>query len=67
MRDRARFAEVAREAGHSESFYVKAAREGRAVWLRHTAFKRPGAAPVGSLWAVLFDRSWARPVAWKES
>ena len=67
MRDHARFPEVDREAGHYESFYVKAARDGRAVWLRHTAFKRPGEAPVGSLWAVLFDASWERPVAWKRS
>jgi hypothetical protein len=67
MRDHARFPGVAREAGHYESFYVKAARDGRAVWLRHTAFKRPGEAAVGSLWAVLFDAGWERPVAWKQS
>jgi hypothetical protein len=67
MRDHARFPEVPRDAGHYESFYVKAARDGRAVWLRHTAFKRPGEAPVGSLWAVLYDDSWERPVAWKAS
>jgi hypothetical protein len=67
VRDHARFPEIPREAGHYESFYVKAASEGRAVWLRHTAFKRPGEAPVGSLWAVLYDASWERPVAWKQS
>jgi hypothetical protein len=67
MRDHARFPDVAPDAGHYESFYLKAARDGRAVWLRHTIFKRPGAAPVGSLWAVLFDASRPRPVAWKRS
>src|SRR3954452_10967081 len=67
MRDHARFPEIPREAGHYESFYVKAASDGRAVWLRHTAFKRPGEAPVGSLWAVLFDASWERPVAGRQS
>jgi hypothetical protein len=67
MRDHARFPDVPRQAGHYESFYLKAADAGRAVWLRHTAFKRPGEAPVGSLWAVLFDVSWERPVAWKQS
>src|SRR3954447_2613002 len=68
MRDHARFPEVPREAGHYESFYLKAASDGRAVWLRHTAFKRPGEErPVGSLWAVLWDASWDRPATWKQS
>src|SRR3954452_3559363 len=67
MRDRARFTEAAPGDGLYESFYLKAARAGRAVWLRHTAFKRPGEAVVGSLWAVLFDAGWERPVAWKQS
>lgn len=67
MRDHARFPEVPRDAGHYESFYLKAAQAGRAVWLRHTIFQRPGAEPVGSLWAVLYDASWQRPVAWKRS
>ena len=36
-------------AGHYESFYIKATRPGggRAVWIRHTVHKRPGAEPTG--------------------
>ncbi|HEX5145652.1 MAG TPA: hypothetical protein VFV85_01410 [Conexibacter sp.] len=53
----ARYPAVAQAAGHYESFYLKcgdaAARQ--ALWLRYTVHKRPGAAPVGSLWATLFD------------
>jgi hypothetical protein len=52
----ARFGEVARAAPHYESFYVKASDPGRprGVWLRYTAFKRPGEAAVGSLWCTLW-------------
>lgn len=52
-----RFPAVGPNAGHYESFYLKcgdaAARE--ALWLRYTVHKQPGEAPVGSLWATLFD------------
>jgi hypothetical protein len=53
----ARYPHVARERGHYESFYLKAADAAsrRAVWIRYTVHKRPGEAPVGSLWATLFD------------
>lgn len=53
----ARFPAVALPKGHYESWYLKAGdAEGReAVWLRYTVHKRPGAQPVGSLWATLFD------------
>jgi hypothetical protein len=53
----ARFAAVAPAAGHYESFYLKAADAAsrRALWLRYTVHKRPGAVAVGSLWATLFD------------
>jgi hypothetical protein len=53
----ARYPAVPREAGHYESFYLKAgdAASRRALWLRYTVHKRPGAEPVGSLWATLFD------------
>jgi hypothetical protein len=69
MRTRARFPDVARDAGHYESFYIKAAHpsEPRAVWIRHTVWKAPGGAAVGSLWCTLFDASWERPVAFKQS
>jgi hypothetical protein len=65
----ARFPDVPREAGHYESFYVKASHptEPRAVWIRHTVWKAPGRDAVGSLWCTLFDASWERPVAFKES
>jgi hypothetical protein len=69
MRTHARFPEVAREAGHYESFYLKAAHpsEPRAVWIRHTVWKAPGADAVGSLWCTLFDAGWERPVAFKQT
>jgi hypothetical protein len=55
--DDARFPAVDRDAGHYESFYLKCgdAASRRALWLRYTVHKAPGAAPVGSLWATLFD------------
>jgi len=69
LRTRARFAEVARDGGHYESFYIKACHpsEPRGVWIRHTVWKAPGKEAVGSLWCTLFDAGWARPVAWKET
>src|SRR5215207_915928 len=52
----ARYPAVDLDAGHYESFYLKAADAAsrRAVWLRYTVHKRPGERPVGSLWATLF-------------
>ena len=69
LRSSARFPAVDRAAGHYESFYIKAAHasEPRAVWIRHTVWKAPGEEAVGSLWCTLFDASWERPVAWKET
>lgn len=63
----ARFPQVAAEAGHYESFYVKACRPngGRGIWIRHTVHKRPGAEPNASIWFVLFDRDAAGPRATK--
>ena len=45
MRTEARFPGLDRGAGHYESFYMKATRPGggRAIWIRHTVHKRPGA------------------------
>lgn len=58
----ARFPPVGPSGGHYESFYLKcgdaAARE--ALWLRYTVHKRPGDAPVGSLWATFFDADGPR-------
>jgi hypothetical protein len=53
----ARFPAVEPAAGHYESFYLKAADAAsrRGLWIRYTVHKRPGAAPVGSLWATLFE------------
>jgi hypothetical protein len=63
----ARFPGVAAKAGHYESFYLKACRPGggRAVWIRHTVHKRPGAEPNASIWFVLFDRDRNEPRATK--
>ena len=37
------------------------------MWIRHTVWKAPGQEAVGSLWCTLFDASWERPVAWKQT
>lgn len=52
-----RFPAVPAARGCYESWYLKAgdAAGREALWLRYTVHKRPGAPPVGSLWATLFD------------
>jgi hypothetical protein len=67
LRTQARFPEIARKAGHYESFYVKAAHpaEPLGVWIRYTVHKRPGAEPTGSLWFTLFDGAADGPRACK--
>ena len=67
MRTQARFPALDREAGHYESFYIKATRPegGLGVWIRHTIHKRPGAEPTASIWFVLFDGEAASPAATK--
>jgi hypothetical protein len=66
-RTRARFPEVAPEAPHYESFYLKACRPGGGlgVWVRYTVLKPPGAPAAGSLWCTLFDADAPGPVAAK--
>lgn len=56
-RSAARFPELPLAAGHYESFYLKASHpdEPVSVWIRYTVHKRPGEAPLGSLWFTLFD------------
>jgi hypothetical protein len=65
----ARFPAVPVEAGHYESFYIKAChpQEALGVWIRYTVHKRPGALPNGSLWVTLFDRAAQGPRAHKET
>ena len=65
----ARFPAVPLEAGHYESFYLKACHpaEPLGIWIRYTVHKRPGAAPTGSLWVTLFDGSAEGPRAHKET
>jgi hypothetical protein len=67
LRTRARFPDVDTEAGHYESFYIKAASPdgGLGVWIRHTVHKRPGAEPNASIWFTLFDSEADGPVAAK--
>ncbi len=66
---KARFPAVPLEAGHYESFYLKACHpvEPLGVWIRYTVHKRPGAAPTGSLWVTLFDGGAEGPRAHKET
>ena len=67
MRTEARFPGVGREAGHYESFYLKATRPGggQAIWIRYTVHKRPDAEPSAALWLTLFDSDAAGPRAAK--
>jgi hypothetical protein len=57
LRTSARFPAVELEAGHYESFYLKAAHasEPLAIWIRYTVHKRPGQDPRGSVWFTLFE------------
>ena len=57
MIERSRFPDVAPDAGHYESWFVKgvAPEGGRAFWLRHTIHQRPGEPQTASLWLTLFD------------
>jgi hypothetical protein len=68
MRTRARFPDVAPEAGHYESFYLKASAPegGRAIWIRHTVHKRPGAQPTCAVWMTYFDEGHGAPRAAKQ-
>jgi hypothetical protein len=61
------FPHVAKKRGHYESFYLRACHPGEplGVWIRHTVHKRPGHAPKGSIWFVLFDAAADGPVASK--
>jgi hypothetical protein len=65
----ARFPAVPVEAGHYESFYIKACHPegGLGVWIRYTVHKRPDALPNGSLWVTLFDAAGEGPRAHKET
>ncbi len=67
LRTEARFPQVPADAGHYESFYLKAndPAGGRAVWLRHTVHKAPGEEPKGSLWLTVFDSGAGVPRATK--
>jgi hypothetical protein len=69
VRSKARFPGVAREAGHYESFYLKATRPagGRGVWIRQTVHKRPGEEPTAAVWFTLFDADATGPRATKAS
>ncbi len=57
MRTEAHFPRVGLDAGHYESFYIKATRPtgGQGIWIRHTVHKRPGEEPTASIWLTLFD------------
>ena len=70
VRTEARFPGVPANAGHYESFYIKAAQPGggRAIWIRHTIHQRPGRAePTASLWFTFFDADAPGPRATKQT
>lgn len=54
---RPRFTDVPSDAGHYESYFLKACDPagGVGVWIRYTVHKRPHLAATGALWFVLFD------------
>jgi hypothetical protein len=60
---------VAADAGHYESFYIKASRPGggQSIWIRHTVHQRPGEARTAALWVTLFDAEASGPQATKQS
>lgn len=57
--DRPRTPHVALDGAMYESHYLKVADPagGRALWVRQTALKRPGAPARGTVWVTVFDRS----------
>lgn len=63
--DRPRAPHADLDAALYESHYLKAADPGggRALWIRQTALKRPGAPARGTLWATVFDRNAGAPLA----
>src|SRR3954471_13324116 len=65
----ARFPEVPTQAGHYESFFLRAVDPARprGAWIRYTVHKRPGEQPVGSLWCTVFDAEHDGPAAVKET
>jgi hypothetical protein len=65
----ARFPDVPADAGHYESFYLRAVDPAhpRGAWIRYTVHKRPGEQPVGSLWCTVFDAEQDGPAAVKET
>jgi hypothetical protein len=67
LRAEPRFPAVAQAKGHYESFYIRACHptEPLGVWIRYTVHKRPGAAPRGSTWFVLFDAAAEAPIVSK--
>jgi hypothetical protein len=69
VRTEARFPGVEHDAGHYESFYIKATQPsgGRGVWIRHTVHKRPGEEPTAAIWFTLFDADAPGPRATKAS
>src|SRR5271165_7088674 len=57
------FPRMPMRAGGYESFYLRAVSpsEPVGVWIRYTVHKRPGQAPVGSVWCTVFDARRGRP------
>jgi len=68
VRTEARFPGVEMDVGHYESFYLKesAPEGGRAVWIRHTAHKRPNQEPTCAVWMTYFDATSGSPRAAKQ-
>ena len=66
MRTEARFPGLKPDAGHYESFFLRAARPsgGQAIWIRYTIDRAPGASgsAKASLWFTWFDRDDAGPM-----
>ena len=63
------FPTVLEARGHYESYYLRAVAPDRprAVWIRYTVHKAPGAAPVGSLWCTLFEDDGTPPRTVKQT
>ncbi len=61
------FPRAKRRAGMYESFYLRAVspHEPVGVWIRYTIHKRPGHAPLGSIWCTVFDAARGAPFTHK--
>ena len=70
LRTEARYPGLKPDAGHYESFFLRAARPsgGEGLWIRYTIDRAPGGKPASaSLWLTWFEADAGAPLAAKAS